>query len=93
MYTFFIILLLQKDIDLDFTTKVESPGIEPGTLRMQSGCDTTTPQSHIYNSFRENGNETLKSATEEPAIVNLQIFKGGVGHPRVISFVGAVGSA
>ena len=25
---------------------MESPGFEPGTLRMQSGCDTTTPQSH-----------------------------------------------
>ena len=23
---------------------MEPPGIEPGTLRMQSGCDTTTPQ-------------------------------------------------
>ena len=27
-------------------SKMESPGFEPGTLRMQSGCDTTTPQSH-----------------------------------------------
>ena len=25
---------------------MESPGFEPGTLRMQSGCDTTTPHSH-----------------------------------------------
>ena len=23
---------------------MESPGFEPGTLRMRSGCDTTTPQ-------------------------------------------------
>ena len=27
--------------------KMETPGFEPGTLRMQSGCDTTTPHSHI----------------------------------------------
>ena len=25
--------------------KVDSPGFEPGTLRMRSGCDTTTPQA------------------------------------------------
>ena len=26
-------------------TKMDSPGFEPGTLRMRSGCDTTTPQA------------------------------------------------
>ena len=25
--------------------RVDSPGFEPGTLRMRSGCDTTTPQA------------------------------------------------
>ena len=24
---------------------MDSPGFEPGTLRMRSGCDTTTPQA------------------------------------------------
>ena len=72
---------------------MELPGFEPGTLRMQSGCDTTTPQSHIYSSCGENGNKTLKSATEASACGNWQIVKGGVAHPPVISFVGAVGSA
>ena len=28
------------------------PGFEPGTLRMRSGCDTTTPQSLTTLRFR-----------------------------------------
>ena len=35
---------------------MESPGFEPGTLRMRSGCDTTTPQAledeHIVFALR-----------------------------------------
>ena len=34
---------------------MDSPGFEPGTLRMQSGCDTTTPQSHAVDVFRSHG--------------------------------------
>ena len=30
---------------------MDSPGFEPGTLRMQSGCDTTTPQTRIRDAF------------------------------------------
>ena len=35
---------------------MDSPGFEPGTLRMQSGCDTTTPQPRRNHSkYRDTG--------------------------------------
>ena len=34
---------------------LETPGFEPGTLRMRSGCDTTTPHPHESIRVARNG--------------------------------------